>query len=133
MQQGPEACGMARPTWSAGLLDRYLAERTGIAPGERTARRGLASLGYRLGRPTWSVRHKAEEESVSPAAQRAPEAGVEALVSAAAEAPRPPSRGLPPPALPPVLQEVVDSDDEAAVQWLCDLLTTGRAGLCAQD
>jgi transposase len=62
MQRGAEACGVPRPTWSAELLARYLAERTGIETSERTVRRGLASLGYRLGRPTWSVRHKAEEE-----------------------------------------------------------------------
>jgi transposase len=62
MQQGPEACGVPRPTWSAELLARYLVEQTGIATSERTVRRGLASLDYRLGRPTWSVRHKAEEE-----------------------------------------------------------------------
>ena len=62
MERGPEACGVPRPTWTAPLLARYLAEQTGLVTSERTVRRGLASLGYRLGRPTWSVRHKAEEE-----------------------------------------------------------------------
>jgi len=62
MQQGPAGCGIRRPTWTAPLLARYLAEQTGVAASERTVRRGLASLGYRLGRPTWSVRHKAEDE-----------------------------------------------------------------------
>ena len=62
MEQGPAACGVPRPTWTAPLLARYLAETTGLAVSERTVRRGLESLGYRLGRPTWSVRHKAEEE-----------------------------------------------------------------------
>lgn len=62
MEQGPPACGIPRPTWTAPLLARYLYETTGIAVSERTVRRGLESLGYRLGRPTWSVRHKAEEE-----------------------------------------------------------------------
>jgi transposase len=63
MDAGPEACGVPRPTWSAPLLARYLAQVTGVAVSERTVRRGLATLGYRLGRPTWSVRHKAEEEA----------------------------------------------------------------------
>ena len=62
MEQGPRACGIPRPTWTAPLLARYLAETTGVEVSERTVRRGLDSLGYRLGRPTWSVRHKAEEE-----------------------------------------------------------------------
>lgn len=58
---------------------------------------------------------------------------MEALVSAAAETPSPPPSVLPPPAPPPVLHEVVDPADEAAVEWLCSLLTTGRADLYAQD
>lgn len=62
MQEGPRAHGVPRPTWTAPLLARYLAETTGVAVSERSVRRGLKSLGYRLGRPTWSVRHKAEEE-----------------------------------------------------------------------
>lgn len=62
METGPEACGVARPTWTAPLLAEYLQQETGIAVSERTVRRGLASLDYRQGRPTWSVRHKAEEQ-----------------------------------------------------------------------
>jgi len=62
MEQGPEACGVPRPTWTAPLLAEHLKESTGIQTSERTVRRGLATLGYRLGRPTWSVRHKAEEQ-----------------------------------------------------------------------
>jgi transposase len=62
MEVGPAACGIPRPTWTAPLLARYLSEKTGVEVSERTVRRGLESLGYRLGRPTWSVRHKAEEE-----------------------------------------------------------------------
>jgi transposase len=62
MEQGPRACGVERPTWSAELLARYLADTTGVVVSERTVRRGLESLGYRQGRPTGSVRHKAEEE-----------------------------------------------------------------------
>jgi transposase len=62
MEQGPRACGVERPTWTAELLARDLADTTGVLVSERTVRRGLKSLGYRLGRPTWSVRHKAEEE-----------------------------------------------------------------------
>lgn len=62
MQQGPKACGVPRPTWTAPLLAQYLAQNTGVGVSERTVRRGLATLGYRLGRPTWSVRHKAEEQ-----------------------------------------------------------------------
>jgi transposase len=62
MEAGPRACGIPRPTWTAPLLAHHLAQTTGVAVSERSVRRGLASLGYRLGRPTWSVRHKAEEE-----------------------------------------------------------------------
>jgi transposase len=62
MEAGPEACGVARPTWTAPLLAEHLQRQTGVAVSERTVRRGLAGLGYRLGRPTWSVRHKAEAQ-----------------------------------------------------------------------
>jgi transposase len=62
LAQGPEACGVARPTWTAPLLAHYLAEQTGIAVSEHTVRRGLASLDYVCRRPVWSVRHKAEEQ-----------------------------------------------------------------------
>jgi transposase len=63
MEAGPEACGVSRPTWTAPLLAEHLQRQTGVAVGERTVRRGLASLGCRLGRPTWSVRHVAEEQA----------------------------------------------------------------------
>src|SRR4051794_36388311 len=62
MEQGPEACGVPRPTWTAPLLASYLAEQTGIAVSEATVRRGLDSLGYVCRRPVWTVRHKAEEQ-----------------------------------------------------------------------
>lgn len=62
MEQGPEACGVARPTWTAPLLSIYLEEQLGIAVSERTVRRGLEQLGYVCRRPTWTVRHKAEEQ-----------------------------------------------------------------------
>jgi transposase len=63
LEQGPEACGVSRPTWTAPLLAEYLAEKTGIAVDEATVRRGLASLDYVCRRPVWSVRHKAEEQA----------------------------------------------------------------------
>lgn len=62
LEQGPRTCGVPRPTWTAPLLARYLGETTAVVVSERTVRRGLDSLGYRLGRPTWNVRHKAEED-----------------------------------------------------------------------
>jgi transposase len=61
MEAGPAACGVPRPTWTAPLLATHLFEQTGIALGERSVRRGLASLGYVCRRGTWTVRHKAEE------------------------------------------------------------------------
>jgi transposase len=63
MRRGPEACGVPRPTWTAPLLARYLAEETGIEVSERTVRRGLDLLGYVCRRPFWTVRHKAEAEA----------------------------------------------------------------------
>lgn len=45
-------------------------------------------------------------------------------------APRPRTVRL---ALPPVLHEVVDPADTAAVAWLCELLRTGHADLYGQD
>jgi transposase len=45
MEQGPEACGVARPAWTAPLLACYLTLKTGVAVSERTVRRGLESLG----------------------------------------------------------------------------------------
>jgi DDE superfamily endonuclease len=54
-------------------------------------------------------------------------------VSAAATTPPVIPSSLPPPALPPVLHEVVDPADEAAVQWVCALLKAGRADLYGQD
>jgi len=62
MAAGPEACGVPRPTWTAPLLAAYLAEKTGTVVSERTVRRGLESLDYVCRRPTWTVRHKAEEQ-----------------------------------------------------------------------
>ena len=62
MEQGPEACGVPRPTWTAPLLASYLTEKTGASVSERTVRRGLESLGYVCRRPTWTVRAKAEEQ-----------------------------------------------------------------------
>jgi transposase len=62
MKLGPQACGVPRPTWTAHLLAKFLEEKTGIAVGEHTVRRGLELLGYVCRRPTWTVRHKAEEE-----------------------------------------------------------------------
>jgi transposase len=62
MRLGPRACGIPRPTWTAPLLASYLAKKTGIAVGERTVRRHLALLDYVCRRPTWTVRHKAEEQ-----------------------------------------------------------------------
>lgn len=63
LAQGPEACGIARPTWTAPLLAEYLTVRTGIAVSEHTVRRGLDSLDYVCRRPVWTVRHKAEEQA----------------------------------------------------------------------
>lgn len=62
MERGPEACGVKRPTWTAPLLATYLTEQTGLATSEHMVRAGLATLDFRLGRPTWTVRHKAEEQ-----------------------------------------------------------------------
>ena len=62
MKLGPQACGVPRPTWTAPLLAKYLEEKTGIAASEGTVRRGLDLLGYVCRRPTWTVRHKAEEQ-----------------------------------------------------------------------
>jgi transposase len=63
LARGPEACGVARPTWTAPLLAQYLAAQTGITVDEATVRRGLASLDYVCRRPVWTVRHKAEEQA----------------------------------------------------------------------
>jgi transposase len=62
LEQGPEACGIPRPTWTAPLLAQHLATTTGIEVSEMTVRRGLESLGYVCRRPVWTVRHKAEEQ-----------------------------------------------------------------------
>jgi transposase len=62
MRRGPEACGVARPTWTAPLLAGYLAQQTGIAVSGDTVRRALARLDYVCRRPTWTVRHKAGEQ-----------------------------------------------------------------------
>jgi transposase len=62
LEQGPEACGVPRPTWTAPLLAQHLAVQTGIEVSEHTVRRGLESLGYVCRRPVWTVRHKAEEQ-----------------------------------------------------------------------
>ena len=62
MEAGPAVAGLARPTWTAPLLADYLYQQTGQRVNERSVRRDLAALGYRLGRPTWSVRKKAEVE-----------------------------------------------------------------------
>jgi transposase len=129
MEQGPAACGVPRPSWTAPLLASYLTEQTGIVVSERTVRRGLESLDYVCRRPTWTVRHKAEEQPD----YLPKKAGVEALLSAGASTPSPPADGPVLPVLPTVRHEVVDPADEAAVRWLCDLLGAGRADLYGQD
>lgn len=62
MEQGPRACGVDRPTWTAPLVARHLSEQTGVEVAERTVRRGLDSLGYVCRRPTWVLRQRAEAE-----------------------------------------------------------------------
>jgi transposase len=62
MEQGPRACGIDRPTWTAPLLAQYLAEQTGVSVAERSVRRALTGLGYVCCRSTWVLRHKAEEQ-----------------------------------------------------------------------
>lgn len=62
MEAGPSLAGLVRPTWTAPLLADYLHQQTGQALNERSVRRDLEQLGYRLGRPTWTVRQKAEAE-----------------------------------------------------------------------
>jgi transposase len=62
MKAGPAVAGLTRPTWTAPLLADYLQRQTGQTVNERSVRRDLEQLGYRLGRPTWTVRHKAEAE-----------------------------------------------------------------------
>jgi transposase len=62
METGPPIAGLARPTWTAPLLADYLQQQTGQRVTERSVRRDLEGLGYRLGRPTWTVRKKAEAE-----------------------------------------------------------------------
>ena len=62
MEQGPRACGVDRPTWTAPLLSAYLTEQTGVAVGERSVRRGLESLGYVCRRSTWVLRERAEAQ-----------------------------------------------------------------------
>jgi transposase len=62
MEQGPVRCGVPRPTWTAPLLADYLAERTGVQVSERTVRRSLRQLNYRLGRPTYTMQPKAEAQ-----------------------------------------------------------------------
>jgi transposase len=61
-ERGPEAGGVPRPTWTAPLLAAYLAEQSGVQVSERSVRRYLAQLGYRLGRPTHTMQPKAEAQ-----------------------------------------------------------------------
>jgi transposase len=62
LERGPQACGVARPTWTAELLARYLAQQTGVRVSERTVRRALAARDQVCRRPTYTVRPKAEED-----------------------------------------------------------------------
>lgn len=62
LAQGTAACGVARPTWTVALLGQHLAAKTGVTVSEHTVRQGLESLDYVCRRPTWTVRHKAEEK-----------------------------------------------------------------------
>ena len=62
MTMGPEACGVSRPTWTAPLLAKYLADKTMVEVSEGTVRRGLARLDYVCRRPTWTLHRKAEQQ-----------------------------------------------------------------------
>src|SRR5438105_1675918 len=70
---GPQAWGVARPTWTAPLLAAYLGRQTGVVVSERTVRRGLAALDLVGRRPPDTVRPTAEEaEDYGPKARGSP-------------------------------------------------------------
>jgi transposase len=57
----PHAHGVDSPNWTTAALAAYLAQKTGLAVSDETIRLALHRLGYVCKRPTWTVRHKAQE------------------------------------------------------------------------
>lgn len=58
----PHAVGVARATWTTGLLAAYLARQTGIAVSDETVRQYLLAHDYVCKRPTWTLQRRASEQ-----------------------------------------------------------------------
>jgi transposase len=63
VEQDPRKIGVNRATWTAQLLADHLEEETGIKVSEARVRHYLYRHGYAPRRPTWTVAHKALEDS----------------------------------------------------------------------
>jgi transposase len=59
----PRTVDVASANWTTDLLATYLGRVTGLVVSEETVRRHLHGLGYVCKRPTWTVAHKAQEQS----------------------------------------------------------------------
>ena len=118
------ACGVDRPTWTAPLLARYLTEQTAIEVSERTVRRGLSEP--RLCLPP---HHMGAATSGRSGAGLPPKReGVEAVMSAAAEAP-PVVPSVPASARAPTRQARDRGPSrQSAVAWLREMLAFWPSG-----
>jgi transposase len=58
----PHAVGVPSANWTTGLLATYLAQVTGIQVDPETVRLYLHAHDYVCKRPTWTLKHKAQEQ-----------------------------------------------------------------------
>ena len=58
----PHTVGVSRANWTTGLLTTYLATKTQITVTDETVRLYLQKAGSVCKRPTWTLKHKAEEQ-----------------------------------------------------------------------
>ncbi|MCL5997760.1 MAG: hypothetical protein M1546_17150, partial [Chloroflexi bacterium] len=60
--RSPRACGGPRPTWTTAALARGVARRFRVAVTDECLRQHLERLDIVCRRPTWSVKHLAQQQ-----------------------------------------------------------------------
>jgi transposase len=58
----PHTVGIPSANWTTQLLASYLYEQTGIKTGQETVRLYLHQSGFVCKRPTWTLKHKAQQQ-----------------------------------------------------------------------
>ena len=62
LARSPRACGGPRPTWTTAALAQVVARRFRVAVTDECLRQHLERLDIVCRRPTWSVKHLAQQQ-----------------------------------------------------------------------